>query len=534
MQGTKQEPGVIPRVIQAMFDKQESLTEHEVSLSVSYMEIYKDEVYDLFVPREGAPKLPVRENEVGMVFVANLSSVPISSAQEFDQIYSQATKNRSVGATNLNRHSSRSHAVLTVEATMIDHSNNTTLTGKINLVDLAGSENNKQTGNDSTRMAESAAINKSLSVLGQVVHALNQGASRIPYRNSKLTRILQDALGGNAVGLLICNLAPGVKFRQDTLNTLNFAVRTKNVENKPVINERDNRPQPKPHFSAPSVPPPVGKAATGILLPASTTGPVTVAYQAPDARPANRRRSGRQSLVPVSRVPRVSMGGGGGATGGLYQPFAFPSGSSSGAGGNRRLTTIGEAGARPRLSGSGVGLTAEDIDERISRAVEAEVARRMAEKEKEWQEEQRRLARELEEEREKRERRERAPQPPNRPAALVIGVDFVGTPMNILGGSPKQLSLTLAGQGLLLKKTTRSSQLKQAPERCLYISEFLKKKYGLDIGTKAVGYDLLVAETHPDLRPIFIKHGCMKRSEHLQLLHQATSQQVEPLASPPE
>lgn len=150
----------------------------------------------------------------------------------------------------------------------------TELTGKMNLVDLAGSENNKLTGNDASRMAESAAINKSLSVLGQVVHALNTnqvGATscytllsfrvllapssfltalsllsscllplcssttllmclrrcsrfrtqtRIPYRNSKLTRILQDALGGSSVGLLICNIAPGVKFRQDTLNTL--------------------------------------------------------------------------------------------------------------------------------------------------------------------------------------------------------------------------------------------------------------------------------------------------------------------------
>ena len=100
------------------------------------------------------------------------------------------------------------------------------------------------TGNDASRMAESAAINKSLSVLGQVVHALNQGAvstllyispslevlnrwqSRIPYRNSKLTRILQDALGGSSVGLLICNLAPGTKFRQDTLNTLKSVIDT--------------------------------------------------------------------------------------------------------------------------------------------------------------------------------------------------------------------------------------------------------------------------------------------------------------------
>ncbi|OJA15452.1 hypothetical protein AZE42_02215 [Rhizopogon vesiculosus] len=220
MQGTKACPGVIPRVVEAMFEQKAVLQKSNVELAVSYMEIYKDECYDLLVDRETAPKLPVRENDVGQVFVANLTSIPIASIEEFVAIYSQASKHRSVGATNLNRASSRSHAMLTLEVTMTDSLAQRSLTGKINLVDLAGSENNKLTGNDPTRMAESAAINKSLSVLGQVVHALNQGASRIPYRNSKLTRILQDALGGNSVGLLICNLAPGTKFRQDTLNTL--------------------------------------------------------------------------------------------------------------------------------------------------------------------------------------------------------------------------------------------------------------------------------------------------------------------------
>lgn len=113
------------------------------------------------------------------------------------------------------------------------------------------------TGNDSIRMAESAAINKSLSVLGQVVHALNQRASRIPYRfvysklyyqvltfisysDSKLTRILQDALGGTSISLLICNIAPGAKFKQDTLNTLNFASRTKEIENRPTVSQQGN------------------------------------------------------------------------------------------------------------------------------------------------------------------------------------------------------------------------------------------------------------------------------------------------------
>ncbi|TFK19328.1 kinesin-domain-containing protein [Coprinopsis marcescibilis] len=383
MQGTRAEPGVIPRVLRTMFEKKPRTSPtggvYRTELAVSYMEIYKDEVYDLLVARESAPKLPVRENDVGMVFVANLSSVVVKSVEEFDQIYSQATRNRSTGATNLNRASSRSHAVLTVEARMVDDVANTTLTGKINLVDLAGSENNKQTGNDSTRMAESAAINKSLSVLGQVVHALNLGAPRIPYRNSKLTRILQDALGGQSVGLLICNLAPGVRFRQDTLNTLNFAVRTKNVENKPVVNERDNRPQPKPHFSAQSVGQGPGKSAVGlqaVQAAAAGVGGGVVMKSRVSLAPA-----GRMSLAPGTRVPRASFGGVG--SGNHYQSFVVP--------GGRRLTALHEAAAAP----SGSGVTAEDLDARISKAVEAavevEVARRLKEREKEWQEEQRRL-----------------------------------------------------------------------------------------------------------------------------------------------
>ncbi|KAG5641661.1 hypothetical protein DXG03_004527 [Asterophora parasitica] len=377
MQGTKSDPGVIPRAIRAMFEMKSTITTHDVSLHVSYMEIYKDEVYDLLVTRENAPKLPVRENDAGMVFVANLTSEPISTVEEFDTIYNQATKHRSVGATNLNRASSRSHAVLTIETRMFDPVENRTLTGKINLVDLAGSENNKLTGNDPSRMAESAAINKSLSVLGQVVHALNQGASRIPYRNSKLTRILQDALGGTSVGLLICNLAPGIKFRQDTLNTLNFAVRTKNVENKPVIHERDNRPAPKPHFAAVAIQPPAAKPAPAIVQAISTGGSGTG---------AGIPRS-RSSLVPVSRVPRVSMGGG-------HQPFALPSAAAAP---RKGFSEKIKEEFSDRSGTLGIGLTEKEIDERISRAVEAEVARRLEERERARdQEEQERRAQEQE------------------------------------------------------------------------------------------------------------------------------------------
>lgn len=372
MQGTKVEPGVIPRVVEAMFQQKASLQKSRVELSVSYMEIYKDEVYDLFVNRDTAPKLPVRENDAGQVFVANLTSLPIQSVDEFDAIYSRASRHRSVGATNLNRSSSRSHAVLTLEVTMTDSTAQKTLTGKMNLVDLAGSENNKLTGNDPTRMAESAAINKSLSVLGQVVHALNQGASRIPYRNSKLTRILQDALGGSSIGLLICNIAPGVKFRQDTLNTLNFAVRTKNVENRPVINERDNRPQTKPHFAAVQPPPP--KLAPAVL----NSVPVHASSTAAMSTTTNNTAAVGPSRGPrPSRVPRPSNVGTGLVPPGHSRPSS-------------RHSSILQ---RPE---STVQLSDKEIDERIARAVEAEVTRRLKEREEREREEQARLRQEKE------------------------------------------------------------------------------------------------------------------------------------------
>ncbi|PFH48968.1 hypothetical protein AMATHDRAFT_5329 [Amanita thiersii Skay4041] len=372
MQGTRAEPGVIPRVVRVLFDMMKHHSRYNISFSVSYMEIYKDEVYDLLVNRENAPKLPVRENDAGMVFVANLTSLPIASVEEFDSIYNRASKHRSVGATNLNRASSRSHAVLTIEVAMLDSADNKTLTGKINLVDLAGSENNKLTGNDPSRMAESAAINKSLSVLGQVVHALNQGASRIPYRNSKLTRLLQDALGGSSVGLLICNIAPGIKFRQDTLNTLNFAVRTKNVENKPVVNERDNRPQPKPHFAAVATQPaPLKPAAIALPQASTSNNPLTI-----------------PSKPRASRVPRASCVG----TANTFQSFSL---NGNGSSLNRRRGTRLQNERVEESDNStsmGIMLTEKEIDERISKMVEAEVARRLEErlKEKEREEEERR------------------------------------------------------------------------------------------------------------------------------------------------
>ncbi|KAJ2890916.1 hypothetical protein GGI21_006012, partial [Coemansia aciculifera] len=146
--------------------------------------------------------------------------------------------NRRTASTKLNNHSSRSHAILTVQVQWQDDlSSGKTWCGRLHLIDLAGSEDNRRTENGKDRMAESSAINRSLFVLGQVVEALNTGSSRIPYRDSKMTRILQDSLGGESLGMMIVNVAPGEAFLQDTNNTLNFATKSRQVVNKPVAYE---------------------------------------------------------------------------------------------------------------------------------------------------------------------------------------------------------------------------------------------------------------------------------------------------------
>ncbi|KAJ7112763.1 kinesin-like protein [Mycena crocata] len=383
MQGTPEDPGVIPRVVEALFDPStHSATHSQPEVGVSYIEIYKDDVYDLLVQRENAPKLPVRENDMGAVFVAGLTTAPVGSVSEFGKVYATATARRSVGATLLNRASSRSHAVLTLNLKVrvldAETGGERMREGKINLVDLAGSENNKLTGNDPSRMAESAAINKSLSVLGQVVHALNTGAPRIPYRNAKLTRILQDALGGSSVGLLICNLAPGAKWRQDTLNTLNFAVRTKNIENRPVINEREIRPPP----------PPAPKIDLAQVAPAARVAAAAGAHSALNGpRPSVAGAGGRPSLVPrpAQRTSTFGLPGAG-------APFSRMSVIGGVVGADVKDTVKEKVKEQVPP-----GLSEAEIDARISRAVEAEVARRLEERERE---------REAERERERERERE--------------------------------------------------------------------------------------------------------------------------------
>lgn len=191
--------GVIPRLLSSIYRRAKKLEKDseggtQVEVVMSYYEIYNDKVFDLFEPPEHRTPagLPIRDNN-GKTVVVGLTERPCTTLKEFELLYDQANINRSTSATKLNAHSSRSHAILCVK--IIQTTGNETRISTASAIDLAGSEDNRRTDNNKERLVESASINKSLFVLAQCVEAISKGQARIPYRESKMTRIL--SLGQN-------------------------------------------------------------------------------------------------------------------------------------------------------------------------------------------------------------------------------------------------------------------------------------------------------------------------------------------------
>lgn len=238
MLGTPTDPGIIPRVINGLFEKIEESKKIDndvwkYTVTLSYLEIYNEKVQDLLEP--SGSDLPIREDNKKNIFISGLAKKEIHNCQEFKMAFGPASNNRTVAATKLNEHSSRSHSIVQLTVTKFKSSH--LLLGKIYLIDLAGSEDNRRTGNQGIRLKESGAINKSLFALGEVVDAINCGSSRIPYRNSKLTRLLQDSIGGTCHSVMITNIAPEERFYYDTYCTLNMATKSKKIVNNTVVKE---------------------------------------------------------------------------------------------------------------------------------------------------------------------------------------------------------------------------------------------------------------------------------------------------------
>lgn len=236
--------GVIPRLLSGIFRRARKMEKDnegrvEAGVVMSYYEIYNDKVYDLLDMEidkaRGGSGLPVREVEGGRTVVVGLREENIGTLKEFEEWYDRGNGNRRTGATKLNASSSRSHAVLCVKITITDPDGSVRVS-TASAIDLAGSEDNRRTGNGKEALVESASINKSLFVLAQCVEAISKKQARIPYRESKMTRIL--GLGQNGgVTVMILNLAPTKAYHLDTISSLNFANRTKKIEVREAENE---------------------------------------------------------------------------------------------------------------------------------------------------------------------------------------------------------------------------------------------------------------------------------------------------------
>ncbi|KUJ17211.1 kinesin-domain-containing protein [Mollisia scopiformis] len=228
--------GVIPRIVEQIFASiLSSPGTIEYTVRVSYMEIYMERIRDLLAPHND--NLPVHEEKNRGVYVKGLLEIYVSSVQEVYEVMRRGGSARAVASTNMNAESSRSHSIFVITITQKNVETGSAKSGQLFLVDLAGSEKVGKTGASGQTLEEAKKINKSLSALGMVINNLTDGkSSHIPYRDSKLTRILQESLGGNSRTTLIINCSPSSYNDAETLSTLRFGMRAKAIKNKAKIN----------------------------------------------------------------------------------------------------------------------------------------------------------------------------------------------------------------------------------------------------------------------------------------------------------
>ncbi|XP_067160117.1 chromosome-associated kinesin KIF4A isoform X5 [Apteryx mantelli] len=233
--------GVIPRVIKLLFKEKEQRQDWEFVLKVSYLEIYNEDILDLLCPsRERSSQISIREDPKEGIKIIGLTERNVACAQDTVFCLEQGNNSRTVASTAMNSQSSRSHAIFTISVDQKKKNDkNSSFHSKLHLVDLAGSERQKKTKAEGDRLKEGININRGLLCLGNVISALgdeNKKGGFVPYRDSKLTRLLQDSLGGNSHTLMIACVSPADSNLEETLNTLRYADRARKIKNKPIVN----------------------------------------------------------------------------------------------------------------------------------------------------------------------------------------------------------------------------------------------------------------------------------------------------------
>uniref|UniRef100_A0A915N012 Kinesin-like protein n=1 Tax=Meloidogyne javanica TaxID=6303 RepID=A0A915N012_MELJA len=236
--GESDKQGIIPRIINDIFNHIFNLDDEnlEFHIKVSYFEIYNERIRDLLDVTK--TNLTIHEDKNRVPFVKNVTELFVSSPDEVLAAIEDGKTNRQVAVTNMNEHSSRSHSVFQIQVDQENKATQKKLSGKLYLVDLAGSEKVSKTGAEGSVLEEAKNINKSLSALGNVISALAEGTkSHVPYRDSKLTRILQESLGGNSRTTIVICCSPASYNEAETKSTLLFGQRAKTIKNVVVVNE---------------------------------------------------------------------------------------------------------------------------------------------------------------------------------------------------------------------------------------------------------------------------------------------------------
>jgi len=227
--------GLIPRMVDAIFQGIMDADEAEFVVKVSYVEIYCEKIQDLL--DVGNSNLKIRESKAKGIYIEGVASPFVGSSEEIMELMEEGADNRACASTRMNETSSRSHAVFIFRLIATNKVTQTKKMSKLMMVDLAGSEKTRKTQARGQRLDEAKQINKSLSTLGQVINCLTTGKAHVPYRNSKLTRLLSDSLGGNSKTCIIVTCSPCDYNSEETISTLRFGVNCKRVKNKPKVNE---------------------------------------------------------------------------------------------------------------------------------------------------------------------------------------------------------------------------------------------------------------------------------------------------------
>lgn len=239
--GDTDDGGIIPRAVNDIFNYANDNFAYDFHITVSFMELYQEVLYDLLAVKSREQSVvEIREDPKGAIIIPGLTAEPVKSASQALDFLLKGSKGRVTGSTNMNTQSSRSHAIFTINILMQQKSDsNMNKTAKFYLVDLAGSERSKKTGATGVAFREGININKGLLALGNVISVLggDKQQSYVSFRDSNLTRLLKDSLGGNSITLMIACVSPADYNLDETISTLRYADRARQIKNKPVVNE---------------------------------------------------------------------------------------------------------------------------------------------------------------------------------------------------------------------------------------------------------------------------------------------------------